>query len=205
MKVIVFTRCGIGLGTTSLPATILKLQARKAVKEATPSTNSPTTSQKFLANEISNEDWIQMLNSSKLSFVCIDWANDTYFKQAIQLYQEFLDLICPQGQLFIANRDENGKIIRCSYNTDSTPLPPLSSQWKSEIIPQMMKNVSETNYKPFEAILKCGGYYKLDAQIILWPAPIVRRYLSFTSDILNVSMSYKSIFFIYSLAAIQVR
>ena len=31
----------------------------------------------------------------------------------------------------------------------------------------------EANYKQFEAVLKCGGYAKLESPIIIWPPPLV--------------------------------
>lgn len=155
VQVLVFTHCGLGLGSTSLPATIRKLKLRGS----NPVKNSPSAMDE---DTTSNENWIPFVSSCKLNFICIGSPLDTYFQQAIKVYQEFLDVSGQKGQLYIT-KPEN----------DSDSLP-TSAQWKYEIIQSLVNRLCEHNFKPFEATLKCGGYQRLEGPIIIWPSPMVR-------------------------------
>lgn len=185
-----FTHCGIGLGSTSLANTIAKLQAKNLSLKS--NTTAPSTSpQKAVATDsTSNADWIPFSNSSKLSFVCLGTANDSYYQQALKLYQEFLDTSKQKGQLFTPSvdnnksnnsNDESGKAEKIVLSDTTSSNLPTIAEWKNEIIPNLIEKMCEINYKPFEAILKCGGYHKLDASIVIWPTPMVRLidYFSF--------------------------
>lgn len=128
----------------------------------------------YLLNETPSENWIPFSSMSKLNFVCLGTTADSYFQNAIELYQQFLDLSGQKGQLFIAHIEtESNKAIKHTYNGDGVVFP-TTLQWKSEIIPQIVNDVYEINYKPFEATLNCGEYHKLESPILIWPTPMVR-------------------------------
>lgn len=177
-KVLVFTHCGIGLGPTSVPQLIEDLKA-KALLNAKSTPNQATSSpQKSISSESSsNCDWIPFSNSSKLSFICLGHITDTYFQQALKIYQEFMDVSAQHGQLFVTASDAGDSSKNLSKNVfggDASAQLPSTAQWKSEIMPQLIDKMCETNYKRFEAVLKCGGYHKLEAAIIIWPSPKVK-------------------------------
>lgn len=78
-----------------------------------------------------------------------------------------------KGQLFVAHIEPETSKIKNTYNGEATAVFPTTKQWKREIITRLIVDMCETNYKPFEAILNCGEYYKLESPITIWPAPIV--------------------------------
>lgn len=178
LKVLVFTHCGIGLGPTSVPQLINDLKGKAMLNAKL--TPNPTTSspQKSVAiDSASNFDWIPFSNSSKLSFICLGHTTDTYFQQALKIYQELVDVSAQHGQLFIAASDSVGdsskKLNKNLFGADLNAQLPTIAQWKTEIMPQLIDKLCEINYKRFEAVLKCGGYHKLEAAIIIWPPPKV--------------------------------
>lgn len=179
-----FTQCGVGLGKTSLATTISNLTVQNASKAASPSSSSnlmPLTPQ-FLLNETPNENWIPISSLSKLNFVCLGTTSESYFQNAIELYQQFLDQSGQKGQLFIAHiESEPNKSIKNGYNGDGVQFP-TTSQWKKEFIPQVINDVFDINYKPFEANLNCGEYHKLESPILIWPTPMVRMPTQFISS-----------------------
>ncbi|XP_055325567.1 integrator complex subunit 14-like [Sitodiplosis mosellana] len=170
-QIVAFTHCGVGLGTTSLHSTISTLIAQNASKAApTSSTNMPKP--QFLQNETSSESWIPFSGLSKLSFICLGSTAEPYFQTAIELYQQLLDVSGQKGQLFVAHvESEASKVIKSTYNGDAAAFP-TTSQWKNEIITRLIDEMCEINYKPFEAILNCGEYHKLESPIVIWPSPM---------------------------------
>lgn len=131
----------------------------------------------YLLNETPSDSSIPFSGLSKLNFICIGSTTEPYFQTAIELYQQFLDLSGQNGQLFIAHTDsESNKIPKNTYNGDraaSAVTIPTTLQWQNEIVPHLIEELCELNYKPFEAVLNCGEYHKLDAPIIIWPTPMV--------------------------------
>lgn len=175
LKVVVFTHCGVGLGATSLQTTIANLIAQNATKAASASASNSSNllNQPFLLNETSNDSWIPFSNLSKLSFICLGSTAESYFLNAIEIYQQFLDVSGQKGQLFIAHTEADpNKIIKNSYNGDAS-IYPTTSQWKNEIINRLIEEMCEINYKPFEATLSCGEYHNLESPITIWPTPMV--------------------------------
>lgn len=179
-QVLVFTHCGLGLGPTSVPQLIEDLKA-KALLNANSKPNHTTSSpQKTIAiDAASNCDWIPFSDASKLSFICLGHTNDTYFQQALKVYQKLLDVSGQHGQLFIATGDSSettkSKSSKNVHGSDANGQLPTIVQWKSDIVPKLIDRVCESNYKRFEAVLKCGGYHKLEAAIIIWPSPKVSK------------------------------
>lgn len=172
----VFTHCGVGLGTTSLQNTISTLIAQNASKVASASSSSSSTNMlkpQFLLNETPGESWIPFSGLSKLSFICLGSTAEPYFQTAIELYQQLMDVSGQKGQLFIAHiESESSKVTKNTYNGDTAAFP-TTKQWKNEIITRLIDDMCDVNYKPFEGILNCGEYHKLEAPIIIWPSPLV--------------------------------
>lgn len=168
-----FTHCGVGLGATSLQNTISTLITQNASKVPSSSSSSNMLKPQFLLNETSSENWIPFSGLSKLSFICLGSTAEPYFQTAIELYQQLLDVSGQKGQLFVAHiESESSKVIKSTYNGDAMVFP-TTNQWKNEIITRLIDDMCETNYKPFEAILNCGEYHKLESPIIIWPSPMV--------------------------------
>ena len=70
----------------------------------------------------------------------------------MNLYQQLLDVSKQNGQLFIPKLHEKSSMERG--------------------VQKMFKHMCEVNYKPFEGILNCGSYFKLESPIYLWPEPM---------------------------------
>lgn len=60
-------------------------------------------------------------------------------------------------------------------STPETPKTPITGH-KSELgrtaMFEMIEKLCDSNYKPYEAILKCGGYFRLECSVLLWPPPL---------------------------------
>lgn len=149
-KVLVFTDCGIGFGSTSLANAINTIKLSKTKKDP------------------SQEIILPFSYTCKLSFVCLGSTEDLYFQTAVKLYQELLDVSGQKGFLFIPKRKSDVDYVKKDEKTTATS--PLSVQSVNDMILKMC----ETNYKQFEALLKCGGYFKLESPINIWPPPLVR-------------------------------
>lgn len=140
--VLVFTDCGIGLGPSSIRHAIATLRR-----------NEPTASPVPAASSMN----ALFTCASKLSFVCIGQPEeDAYFRVAVGLYQELLDVSGQHGELFM-------------------PMGNVVGDKRVDVMRDIITRMCETNYKPFEAVLKCGGYAKLECAVSLWPKPMVRR------------------------------
>lgn len=105
--------------------------------------------------------------TSKLSFICLGSTEDKYFQTAIKLYQELLDASGQKGFLFIPKRKSDVEFVKKEEKPTNTS--PLHTQSINDLIVKMC----EMNYKQFEAVLKCGGYFKLESPIYIWPPPLV--------------------------------
>lgn len=149
-QVLVFTDCGIGFGQTSIRTTIATLRSSFSTDAA--SSGPPSTAM-----------CLPFTFTSKLSFICIGQPEDAYFRAAIELYQELLDVSGQKGELFV------------SASIDSkNPKSALPAILGAGVVRDLVTRMCETNYKPFEAVLKCGGYAKLDCAVSIWPPPMVR-------------------------------
>ncbi|KAG5677460.1 hypothetical protein PVAND_007218 [Polypedilum vanderplanki] len=89
---------------------------------------------------------------SKISIMCIGNDDDIGFKYGINLYQQLLDINKQKGQLFVPKLSEN-KILN------------------ERAVVKMFKQMCETNYKPFEAVLNMGSYFKFESPVFLFPEP----------------------------------
>lgn len=155
-QVLVFTDCGIGLGQTSIRQTIAALRLnsqQQTAVEAAPNAGDP---------KAANTMCLPFAFASKLSFICIGQPDDAYFRAATPLYQELLDVSGQNGELFVGKANVN-RLPKTATNHESG----------DSLMRDIIARMCETNYKPFEAVLKCGGYAKLECSISLWPKPTV--------------------------------
>lgn len=59
-----------------------------------------------------------------------------------------------------------------SANEQQKPsLPGHKSELGRTAMFEMIEKLCETNFKPYEVILKCGGYFRLECPVLLWPPP----------------------------------
>lgn len=158
--VLVFTDCGIGLGPTSIRATI------DAFRNSgnRPSGDATTAAPPVMC--------LPFTFASKLSFVCIGLPGDAYFREAITLYQELLDVSGQNGELFTPEFQNDAPLDSMRKPVKRETATACLGGW--EITRKLVSSMCETNYKPFEAILKCGGYSKLSCEVNVWPQPTVR-------------------------------
>lgn len=100
------------------------------------------------------------------------------------LYQQLLDISGQPGQLFISNcldhhnsmdrkKSDNGNESSASGSNGGALLH-NGKRLTERIVKKLFKNMAEINFKPFEATLNCGSYFKLDSNVALWPQPLVR-------------------------------
>lgn len=179
----------MGLGKTSVQNAIANWTVKNATKAAaaaamasTSSTNMLSMVPQFLLNETPSDNLTPFSGLSKLNFICLGSTCDPYFQSAIELYQQLLDVSGQKGELFVAHietdankypkNEQNGGENGGGGGGDRLAFPSLS-QWQNEILPHLIDDFCEVNYKPFEAILNCGEYHKLESPIILWPTPLV--------------------------------
>lgn len=187
-QLIVFTRCGIGMCSSSLVSLTAALEKRKCTLAMTaPSTSQPTSvnvsPQKLMSTDASStHNWIPFSSESKLSFVCIGHRRESYFMQAVKHYQQFIDASGQNGELFVVQ--------------DDLKQYPSVNQWRGECLSGLIDKLCETNYRAFEAILKCGAYHKLETPVTVWPSPIV----SFFACLFDAMSSEKNYL---SVAAVQ--
>lgn len=86
-----------------------------------------------------------------------------------KLYQQLLDVSGQNGQVFIPKLKNLS--IEDPIGDDNDE---FSKQLNRKCVQELFENMCEQNYKQFEATLRCGGYFRLDGAITIWPAPLVR-------------------------------
>ncbi|KAM7354073.1 integrator complex subunit 14 [Cochliomyia hominivorax] len=150
-QVVVFTDCGLGFGSTSLK----------------------TFLQNYVGKEHEQEfSWVKVLKPVKWNFICLGVHGDAYFTRAITVYQQLLDFTGIKGQLYMtkAPKDIDGNESSI-IEQQKTTLPGHKSELGRTAMFEMIEKLCETNFKPFEVILKCGGYFRLECPVLLWPPP----------------------------------
>lgn len=101
------------------------------------------------------------------------------------MYQQLLDISGQKGQLFIPNcldhhnshdrkKSENGNDSSASGSNDGALLH-NGKKLSERIVKKLFKSMAEINFKPFEATLNCGSYFKLESNIAIWPQPLVNN------------------------------
>lgn len=102
------------------------------------------------------------------------------FISATILYQQLLDVSGQKGQLFIPKPVEKHEHRRTSKEevdknelvSDSQPSQTSPVVMSRHSLHEMVDHMCETNYKQFEAQLRCGSFYKLECPICIWPPPL---------------------------------
>ncbi|XP_067623068.1 integrator complex subunit 14 [Eurosta solidaginis] len=163
-QVVVFTDCGLGFGSTALKGFL----------------------QSYVDKENEPEyDWISQLKAVKLNFICMGVHSDYYFTRAFPLYQQLIDFIGLKGQLYMTKTPKDASETSDNAANDttkalgnsnlSTSAPASSHSHKSELgrtaMFELIERVCEANFKPYEVLLKVGGYFRLECPVIIWPPP----------------------------------
>ncbi|XP_017469201.1 PREDICTED: von Willebrand factor A domain-containing protein 9 isoform X1 [Rhagoletis zephyria] len=168
-QVVVFTDCGLGFGSTALKGFL----------------------QSYVDKENESEyDWITHLKTIKLNFICMGVHNDYYFTRAFPMYQQLIDFTGLKGQLYLPKppkevaegtentNDSTKSSANISANTTTTA-PTSHSSHKSELgrtaMFELIERVCEANFKPYEVLLKVGGYFRLECPVLIWPPPAEYR------------------------------
>ncbi|EAT33192.1 AAEL014546-PA [Aedes aegypti] len=163
-QIIFITDCGVGLGPSSLKNTIINLQNYKAQNSGNSSGGAGAGPVKV---PLSENQWVGFSYPSKLTFMCLGNLADTAFKFGSKLYQQLLDVSGQNGQVFIPKLKNLS--IEDPIGDDNDE---FSKQLNRKCVQELFENMCEQNYKQFEATLRCGGYFRLEGAIIIWPAPL---------------------------------
>ena len=133
--------------------------------------NNKSKLQVNLSGEQEIQKWIPYKYPSKLSFLCLGNMADSTFRESIKLYQKFLDVSGQKGELFLPNNvalNEEQKAATALIENDYA-----NNSLTRHTVDDIVEKMCEVNYKQFEAILKCGHYFKLESPILIWPSPLV--------------------------------
>ncbi|XP_055528850.1 integrator complex subunit 14 [Wyeomyia smithii] len=155
-QIMFITDCGIGMGPSSLKNTIINLQSYKAQSNSS-----------GVKVPVSENHWVGFSYPSKLTFMCLGNINDTAFKFGTKLYQQLLDISGQNGQIYIPKPKTLSIEDPIGDDGDEN-----SRQLSRKSIQEMFERTCEQNYKQFEATLRCGGYFRLEGAITIWPAPL---------------------------------
>uniref|UniRef100_A0A1Y9HAP9 Integrator complex subunit 14 n=1 Tax=Anopheles farauti TaxID=69004 RepID=A0A1Y9HAP9_9DIPT len=190
-QIIFITDCGVGMGPSSLKNTIINIQTYKAacvtaaaaaaaaatVSEASKTSGASGGSSAATVPQPSDNQWVGFSYPSKLSFMCLgSLATDSAFRCGTKLYQQLLDVSGQKGQLFIPRM----KMKHEEAAGDEASSPASTGDDGEDILRQLTRTSSleafetmcDTNYRQFEATLRCGGYFRLEDPITVWPAPL---------------------------------
>uniref|UniRef100_A0A240PK97 Integrator complex subunit 14 n=1 Tax=Anopheles epiroticus TaxID=199890 RepID=A0A240PK97_9DIPT len=189
-QIIFITDCGVGLGPSSLKNTIINIQTYKAacVAAAAAATAAAATDGSKLAAAVigggvssasipqpSENQWVGFSYPSKLSFMCLgSLATDSAFRCGTKLYQQLLDVSGQKGQLFIPRmkmKHEESAGDEASAITGDDGEDMLRQLTRTSAL-EAFETMCDINYRQFEATLRCGGYFRLEDPITVWPAPL---------------------------------
>uniref|UniRef100_A0A2M4BGK3 Integrator complex subunit 14 n=1 Tax=Anopheles marajoara TaxID=58244 RepID=A0A2M4BGK3_9DIPT len=193
-QIICITDCGVGMGPTSLKNTIINIQSYKAqcvtaaaaaAATAAAATNAPTVPVTAGAEngttpgkpQPTENQWIGFSYPSKLSFMCLgSLATDSAFRYGTKLYQQLLDVSGQRGQLFLPRLKHEEAVDESGLTGDGADGTEEDARTQRHLTRtsalEMFETMCDTNYRQFEATLRCGGYFRLEGPIIVWPAPL---------------------------------
>ncbi|XP_058067042.1 integrator complex subunit 14 [Anopheles bellator] len=198
-QLICITDCGVGMGPSSLKNTIINIQnwkaqcggAGTALPASVVDTNGTTDSGKGgTAPQPPDNLWVGFAYPCKLSFMCLgSLATDSAFRYGTKLYQQLLDVSGQRGQLFFprVKHDESldesalGDATSEQASVGCDDAGGTSHQQQQQQQRQIMTRTSvlemfdamcDTNYRAFDATLRCGSYFRLEGPIVVWPAPL---------------------------------
>lgn len=91
--------------------------------------------------------------------------------------------VCVLGHLHMTKAPKDNDVSESSVN--ETQKPSMSGH-KSELgrtsMFEMIEKLCESNFKPYEVVLKCGEYFRLQCPVLLWPPPLPCQVASSGSD-----------------------
>lgn len=143
-EIIVVSDCGLGLGPSSVRHLVNNLQMRPRPR------SSELLPFQFPCN---------------VNLMCLGTPKDPIFVNATSQYQQLFDLSKQKNKIFIIGGGAGGVGSKNNNNNEEIVLNKGTSD-------QMFKNMAEKIYKPFEALLKCGAYSKLESTVSIWPPPL---------------------------------
>lgn len=78
----------------------------------------------------------------------------------------------PLGQLYMTKASKESDCAdSTSIEQQKTPMPGHKSELGRTAMFEMIEKLCDANFKPYEVILKCGGYFRLECPVLLWPPP----------------------------------
>ncbi|XP_037959587.1 integrator complex subunit 14 isoform X2 [Teleopsis dalmanni] len=124
------------------------------------------------------DPWMEMLQKTKINLVGMGVSSNKKFMHSLDVYKKLFEVCNLKFQIFTPkhtkdlNKDEcDPKVSRTSSQPFGTNLPHTSH--KSELgrtsMFEMIDRLCEINFRPMEALLKCGGYFRLECPVTLWP------------------------------------
>ncbi|XP_053662332.1 integrator complex subunit 14 [Anopheles marshallii] len=183
-QIIFITDCGVGMGPSSLKNTIINLQTYKAACASAAAAAATTDGSKAMVTVGSNSaaipppgenQWVGFSYPSKLSFMCLgSLSTDSAFRCGTKLYMQLLEVSGQKGQLFIPRMKIKHEE---SAGDDASP---ITGDDGEDIVRQLTRTsalecfgtMCDINYRQFEATLRCGGYFRLEEPVTVWPAPL---------------------------------
>uniref|UniRef100_A0A1Y9IW43 Integrator complex subunit 14 n=1 Tax=Anopheles minimus TaxID=112268 RepID=A0A1Y9IW43_9DIPT len=184
-QIIFITDCGVGMGPSSLKNTIINLQSYKAACAAAATAAAATSDGSKTTGTVGSNSaaipapgenqWVGFSYPSKLSFMCLgSLSTDSAFRCGTKLYMQLLEVSGQKGQLFIPRmkmkQEESG----------GSETPPTTGDDSEDVMRQLTRasalesfaTMCDINYRQFEATLRCGGYFRLEEPVTVWPAPL---------------------------------
>ncbi|KAH8391951.1 hypothetical protein KR215_010727 [Drosophila sulfurigaster] len=146
LQLVVFTDCGAGFGSTSI-AGFLENYANKSAAET-----------EFA--------WLKTLAHYQLNFICLGVHADLHFTRGVALHQQLLDNAGLKGQLFMPK-----PLKTATENGDTNSGVSHKSELGRTALFELIERLCESSYKATEVTLKCGHYFRLESQVLLWPPP----------------------------------
>ncbi|EDW03343.1 integrator complex subunit 14 [Drosophila grimshawi] len=145
LQLVVFTDCGPGFGSTSLAAFLEGYTGKEADPEYA---------------------WLKLLAAYHLNFICLGMHGDLYFTRGVTLHQQLLDNAALKGQLFMTKPTKGAEAGEVT----------TSGSHKSELgrtaLFELIERLCESSYKSTEVTLKCGHYFRMEGQVLLWPPTV---------------------------------
>ncbi|KAM8717737.1 hypothetical protein ACLKA7_004441 [Drosophila subpalustris] len=147
LQLVVFTDCGPGFGSTSIAGFLESYAGKEAEPEYA---------------------WLKLLANYNLNFICLGVHGDLYFTRGLALHQQLLDVASLKGQLFMTKPAKSAETGDAAATTGASHKSELGRTAVFELI----ERLCESSYKSTEVTLKCGHYFRMESQVLLWPPPM---------------------------------
>ncbi|XP_064539475.1 integrator complex subunit 14 [Drosophila montana] len=145
LQLVVFTDCGPGFGSTSIAGFLEAYAGKEAEPEYA---------------------WLKTLATYNLNFICLGVHCDLYFTRGLTLHQQLLDAASLRGQLFMT------KPVKSAEPGDATSGGSHKSELGRTALFELIERLCESSFKSTEVTLKCGRYFRMEGQVLLWPPPM---------------------------------